>query len=121
MTDRPPSLRPILFSNKHIIIKLAKFLVLLLTPLASNDYTIKNSFSFAEGVPAFDCAHYMTIFDIECLFTNTQLEETINICVDKLFQNKMKVENLTQESFCYLLELAILDSLFFIFDKKCSK
>ena len=67
--------------------KLAKFLVLLLTPLTSNDFTIKDSFSFAEEVSSFDCAYYMTSFDIESLFTNIPLEETINIRVDKLFES----------------------------------
>ena len=41
----------------------------------------------------------MTSFDIESLFTNIPLEETINVCVDKLFENNTKVNNLTKESF----------------------
>ena len=76
------------FRNKHT--KLAKFLVPILTPLTLTDYTIKDLFSFAEEVSSFDCAHYMTSFDIESLFTNIPLEETINICVDKLFENNTK-------------------------------
>ena len=59
----------------------------------------------------------MTSFDIESLFTNIPLEETINICADKLFENNTKVNNLTKESFRSLLELATLDS-FYIFDGK---
>ena len=74
--------------------KLAKFLVLLLT-VTSNNFTIKDLFSFAEEVSSFDCAYYMTSFDIESLFTNIPLEETINICVEKLFENNTKVNNLT--------------------------
>ena len=46
------------------------------------------SFSFAEEVSPFDCAHYVTSFDIESLFTNIPLEETINICDDKLFEKQ---------------------------------
>ena len=42
-------------------------------------------------VSSFDCAHYMTSFDIESLFTNIPLEKTINICDDKLFENNTKV------------------------------
>ena len=60
------------------------------------------------------------IFDIESLFTNIPLEETINICVDKLFENSTKVNNLSKESFRSLLELATLHS-FFIFDGKYYK
>ena len=54
------------------------------------------------------------------MINNIPLEETINICVDKLFENKTKVKNLTKESFWSLLELATLDS-FFIFDEKYYK
>ena len=69
---------------------------------------------------SFDCAHYIASFDIESLFTNIPLEETISICVDKLLKNNTKVYNLTKESFRSLLELATLDS-FFIFDGKYYK
>ena len=112
VTDPCPSFRPILSAINTLSYKLAKFLVLLLTLLTSTDYTIKDSFSFAEEVSSFDCAHYMTSFDIESLFTNIPLEETINICVDKLFENNTKVNNLTKNIFQSLQELATLDSFF---------
>ena len=54
-------------------------------------------------------------FDIESLFTNIPLGKTINICVDKLFKNKIKLKNLTKESSRSLLELATLNS-FIIFN-----
>ena len=120
VTDRCPSLRPILSAINTPSYKLAKFLVPLLTPLTSNDFTIKDSFSFAEEVSSFDCAHYITSFDIESLFTNIPLKETINICIDTLFENNTKVNNLTKESFRSLLKLATLDS-FFIFNGKYYK
>ena len=66
-------------------------------------------------MPSFGCAHYMTSFDIESVFTNISLEGIVNICVDKLFENKPKVNNLTKSSFQSLLELATLD-YFFNFD-----
>ena len=62
---------------------------------------------------SFDCAHYITSFDIESQFTNIPLEGTMNICVDKLFENKTKVSDLTKESFQTLLELATLDFFHF--------
>ena len=62
---------------------------------------------------SFDCAHYITSFDIESLFANIPLEGTMNICVDKLFENKTKVSDLTKESFQTLLELATLDFFHF--------
>ena len=60
-----PSLRPILFAINTPSYKLAKFLVPLLTPLTSNNFTIKDSFSFVEEVSSFDCAYYMASFNIE--------------------------------------------------------
>ena len=69
-----PSLRLIISATKTPSYKLAKYLVLLLTPLTSHYYIIKNSFSFAEEVSSFDCAHYMTSFDNDSLFTNIPLE-----------------------------------------------
>ena len=71
-------------------------------------------FSYAEEVSSFDCADFMTSFDI----TNIPLEETIKICADELSESKTKVNNLTEESFQALLELANLDS-FLIFGQKC--
>ena len=61
--------------------------------------------------------HIAASFDIESLFTNIPLAETINICVEKRSENKTKVNNLTIESFRALLELTPLES-FFILDEK---
>ena len=105
VTDWYPYLRSILSAINTASYKLVKFLVPLSTPLTSNDYTIKDSFSFEEEVSPFDCAHYLTSFDIEPLFTKIPWEETINICADKLIENKTKVNNLTKESFRTLLKL----------------
>ena len=60
--DRWPSLRLILFALNTPSYKLPTFFVLLLTRLTSNDYTIKDSFSFPEEMSSFDCAHFMTSF-----------------------------------------------------------
>ena len=115
--DRCLSLRPILSAINTPSYKLVKFLVPLLTPLTSNDFTIKGSFLLAEEVPSFDCAYYMTSFGIESLFTNIELEESISICVDKLFENNTKVNNFTRESFRFLLELATLDYFLIFYGK----
>ena len=45
---------------------------------------------------SFDCAHYITSFGIESLFTNIPLQGTINIPADKLFENKTKINDLTK-------------------------
>ena len=115
------SLRAIVFAINIPSYKLAKFLVPLLTSLISNDFTIKDLFSFTEEVSSFDCANYMTSFDIESLFTNIPLAENINICTDKRFENNTRVNNLTKESFRSLLELPTLDSFFTFHSKYCKQ
>ena len=88
--------------------KLAKFLVPILEPLTTNDYTIKDSFTFAEELQSFDSKLVMVSFDIESLFTNIPLQETIDLCVEHLFQDRTHVDNLLKDSFvCYLLRLCL--------------
>ena len=38
----------------------------------------------------------MGILDADSLFTNIPIEETINICANTLFENKEKVEGLSE-------------------------
>ena len=67
------SFRPIPSAINTPSYKLAKFLVPLLTTLKSKDFTIKDSSSFAQELSTFDCAHYLTSFDVESLFTMGRL------------------------------------------------
>ena len=91
--------------------KLGKFLVLILEPLPTNKYTIKNSFTFSEELQSFDSKLVMTRFDIELLFTNITLLETIELCVENLFQDRTHVENLLKHSFGELLTRIMSESL----------
>ena len=59
--------------------KLAKFLVPVLEPLTTNEYIIKDSFTFAEELQSFHSKLLMASFDIESLFTNIPLQETIDL------------------------------------------
>ena len=54
VTDGLPSFRPILSGIDIPRYKLAKFLVPMLEHLATNEYTIKDSFTFAEELQSFD-------------------------------------------------------------------
>ena len=57
----------------------------------------------------------MASSDVECLFTNTTLKETIENCVNDLFFDKSKIDNLTKQDVYDLLSAAAKES-FFIFD-----
>ena len=89
----------------------------LLSELTKNNYVCKDSFSFAKDVRDQDHSFYMTSFDIDSLFTNLPLDETIDLCVKKLFKSKKKIKGLNKTQFRTLLEFATKKS-FFLFNGK---
>ena len=117
LEDGTPSFRPILSAIRTPTYNLAKFCDQLLKPLTSNDYTIKDSFSFVKDVLDFDASCFMASFDIKSLFTNIPLTETLNLCVQNLYRNQTLVNNFTKRSFYKLLKITMFES-FFIFDGK---
>jgi hypothetical protein len=54
----------------------------------------------------------MASFDVTSLFTNIPLDEMINLCMDKLFANQIKVRNLTKKQFRRLLNTAVKENHF---------
>ena len=56
-----------------------------MSPLTVNDYTIKDSFTFAKEVINFDHNLFMASLDVESLFTKIPVDETIKDAVDDLF------------------------------------
>ena len=53
----------------------------------------------------------MSSFDIDSLFTNLPLDETIELCVKKTFKRKRKFKGLTRIEFKMLLEFATKNAL----------
>ena len=91
---------------------LAKFLVRLLEPIITNMYTVKNSFGFTKEIADQDPGHFMASLDVESLFTNIPLEETINVCCDSLFSNDAKVNNINKIDSGKLLRAALQNNFF---------
>ena len=89
-------------------------MVPLLKPLTANNFTVKDSFEFSKEILKQNSKLYMASLDIDSLFKNIPLEETINISVESLFSENEFVQNLSKESFTKLLTLATNES-FFIF------
>ena len=75
---------------------LAQLLVPILNPLTKNEYTVKDSFQFAEEICEQDATLSMGSLDVDSLFTNIPLDETIDICVNQLFENTDTVEGFTE-------------------------
>ena len=59
----------------------------------------------------------MGSLDVDSLFTNIPLEETIDICANTFFENMEKIEVLSKTEFKELLPLATKES-YFIFNRK---
>ena len=78
--------RPILLALNTTTQKLAKFLVTILKPLISNEFTIRDSFRFAEEVVDQQPDFFVDSLDEDSLFANIYLEETIKICTNELFK-----------------------------------
>ena len=79
-------------------------------------FSVHDSFSFAEKVSSFCPDHFMASLDIESLFTNIPLNEVIDTCIDDLLCDTNTIQNLDRNDMRELLNLAVYES-FFIFDQ----
>ena len=83
-----PPLRPIVPSIGAYNYNLAKYLTSLIAPLLPSKYSVKDSFSFVEELSSFDFNNkFLISFDVENLFTNIPLHETIDIAVDLILKH----------------------------------
>ena len=111
-------LRPIFAACGTPTYKLAKFLVPLLSTLTVNEYTIKNSSEFVNSLSGLELTSDMVMasFDVQNLFTNIPVKETIEITISELFRNNcVDIAGITAKYFRSLLEVAVLNS-YFIFN-----
>ena len=81
----------------HPLIKL--YPVPILSCLTINEFTVKDSFSFAKEIVEQDRNFYMGSLDVDSLFTNIPLEETINICTELIYDQNDSIEGLNKSEF----------------------
>lgn len=111
-------LRPILAAYNSPNFAIAKFLVPLLSSLSHNQYTLRNSSQFIPEVMQQNSHSYMVSFDVQSLFTNVPLLETIDIIMKRLFPTLDTIfNNFDADNFRKLLELAVIDTHFIFNDK----
>ena len=80
-----------------------------------NEFTVKDSFAFAEEfVPQYGKL-FMVSLDIDSLLTHIPLKETINICTNLLYNNIDVIEGINKSDFENLLSMATQD-LYFMFN-----
>ena len=107
--------RPMLSALQTPTYNLDKFLVPILNPLTKNEYIVRDSFQFAEEICEQDPTLTMGSLDVDSLFTNIPLDETIDICINQLFENTDTVEGSKKSELKQLLCLATKES-YFIFN-----
>ena len=112
-----PKLRPILSAINTGNYKWAKFFVPLLKPFTSNNYTVKDSFDFAKDITQQSSKLFMVSLDLDSLFTNVPLDETIEICVNELFKSSQTVSGLNKEQVLEMLLLTTKENVI-LFDQK---
>ena len=115
VVDGCPPFRLILSALQTPTYKIAKFLVSIVNPLTKNEYTVKDSFQFAEEICGQDPTLSMGSLDVDSLFTNILLDETIDIRVNQLFENTDTVEGFKKSELKQLLCLDTKES-YFIFN-----
>ena len=110
VVNNKPKLRPILAAINSSTYNISQYLNTLLKPFVSNEFTAKDSFSFAHDIQMQKTSSYMASLDVDSLFTNIPLVETINICCDLLFRDNPIVDGLNKSEFKTLLTLATQES-----------
>ena len=115
-----PPFHPILSAIGTPTYKLAKFLLSFVTSLTQNEYTITDTFNFAEEICNQDRNLYMTSRDVYSLFANIPLEEITDICIDYLYKDDENSPEIPEDVFGNFLTVAIKKS-FFIFNNKFYK
>ena len=110
--DPVPPFCPILSAIGTCTYNLAKVFVPVLKEFTVNEYTVKDSFSSCKEIVSQNSDLFMASFDVQSLFTNKPLDETINICVDLVYHKRRKVKGMLKRHFKELLTTSVKSSCF---------
>ncbi|XP_066974222.1 uncharacterized protein [Macrobrachium rosenbergii] len=106
-------IRPILASYNNANYKLSKYLVPIFAPLVENSYSLKNSYEFKNTILAQDSELVMVSYDVESLFTNVPVQQTIDIVLPKLFlMDESGFNGFCKGDFKKRLDLAVWNTVF---------
>ena len=108
-----PPYRPIISQIGSPTYKIAKFLLGFVQPFTTNEFTVKDTFHFVSILDGKDHRLIMASLDVESLFTNIPLGETIDIVTEKVFEKKRKVKGISKRDFKRLLEISTKGTVFF--------
>ena len=93
-SDSFPKLCPIVLSIGTFNYNLARFLCDLLSLLFPNDYSCKVTFSFVSQIKNANLLkQFLVFYDATSLFTNTALQETIDIAINLIFNHNLNLHH----------------------------
>ena len=81
----------------------------LLNPLTQNEFIIRDSFDAANKIKSilpkvFNDGYIFASFNVESLFTNVPLQRTINIILDRVYNNKLVTTQLKKPTLKKLIK-----------------
>ncbi|XP_065681464.1 uncharacterized protein LOC136095139 [Hydra vulgaris] len=113
-----PTFRPIISTIGTYKYNLAKHLSHLLSPHIPKQFCTLDSFSFVEELKKINVTNkFIVSYDVESLFTNIPLKESINIATDFFFKDKINSKRFSKIQFKKLLQISTSVS-HFLFDGK---
>ena len=116
--DNLPPLRPIIDTTGNTYQPVTKFLSRLLNPLTHNEYSLQESFDAVkriQNIPDNYTDGYRFIsFDVKSSFTSIPLKETVEIILNKIYEEKMITTTLKKRTMKKLLLDACTKTQFFI-------
>ena len=87
-SDSFPKLRLIVSYLGTFNHNLSRFLCDLLSPLVPHDYSCKNTFSFVSKIKNANLSRkFLVFYDVNSLFNNIPLQETIDIAINLIFNH----------------------------------
>ena len=119
--DSCPLFRPIFSPINTLIYNLAKFLVPVLKSLSSNQSTVKDSSAFAVEIVEQDFVFFIGSLDVDSLFINIPLQETIDICANTHSENTEKVEVYQKQNLGNFYIMVLKNPILFLIESSISK
>ena len=98
-SNNVPPFRPVLSAIGTCTYSIAKLFTPILKEFTLNEYTVREQFFFCDVIQEQDNNLQVASFDIESLFTNISMDETINFCVNNVLGNKKRVQGLLKKDF----------------------
>jgi len=86
-----PPLRPIISQVGTVTYNTAKMINRIITPYMNRSYMVESTFDFIEITKAMKQPKLMASLDVENLFTNVPVAETINIILEAVYNHQSKI------------------------------